>query len=384
MKHDCHLCGAEDCQYIPGFEDIPRVTSDCKPWPSGGRLYLCSRCGTVQKNTDAFWQDEMKRIYEAYTIYHQSEGEEQPVMVEDGQGMVSRSRLLLDHVASVAKLPEQGRLLDVGCGNGGFLRTSSQVLPNWSLAGTEFDGKYKPLVERIPGVEVMHTGTIAGLTGYFHVISMLHVLEHIPWPTALLESLREKLAPGGLLLLNLPDLKLNPFELAVADHCTHFQRQSIACFLQRLGFRVELDTTTWIKKERVVLARVGAVGSCEASIDLVSKVEEALGSVNFLRSMVDAAHALRGKGEFAIFGSSIAATWLAGAINGEFEFFVDGDKTRIGRRHLGKPILGPHEVAPGSRVLIALSREISGLLKANFETLRPDVEWLLETDVLGS
>lgn len=382
MSHPCHLCGSDVLTHVPGFEDVARVTSDCKPWPPGGRLYFCNDCGLVQKNTDPFWQDEMERIYANYTIYHQSEGEEQPVMVDEGGGLLSRSRLLLERLREAVDLPAAGRLLDVGCGNGGFLKTCSRALPSWRLVGTEFDAKYKEMVERIPGVELMHSGQLEDLPGEFEVISMLHVLEHIPWPTQVMTAIRGKLAAGGLLLLNLPDFRLNPFELVVADHCTHFQELSVEGFLERHGFEVLINATDWIRKERVVVARVGPRGTGERPLQAEVEIRHLRASVDFLRSVIAAAARLRRRESLGVFGTSIAGTWLAGAIEGRFDFFVEEDPTRIGRPHMGKPILSPDEVQAGSTVLIALSREISGLLKDRYLEKRPDVDWLVETDPL--
>ena len=35
-----------------------RITSDCRPWPAGGRLCACQGCGSVQKLVDDAWNRE--------------------------------------------------------------------------------------------------------------------------------------------------------------------------------------------------------------------------------------------------------------------------------------------------------------------------------------
>ncbi len=42
----------------------------------------------------------------------------------------------------------------------------------------------------------------------------------------------------------------------------------------------------------------------------------------------------------AIFGSSIASTWMAIEIGDSISFFIDEDINRIGRSHLDLPIIG--------------------------------------------
>ena len=66
----CHVCASPAIDMVPGYELFRRVTSDCKPWPRGGRLCVCRTCGCVQKVMDPAWQSEVETIYEAYSIYH--------------------------------------------------------------------------------------------------------------------------------------------------------------------------------------------------------------------------------------------------------------------------------------------------------------------------
>jgi SAM-dependent methyltransferase len=92
-------------------------------------------------------------------------------------------------------------MLDVGCGNGATLRAFGQMAPGWTKAGTEFDEKYRTEIEAIPNTEPLHVGPVEFVPGAFDVITMVHVLEHIVEPVGVLETLRGKLASGGLFLV---------------------------------------------------------------------------------------------------------------------------------------------------------------------------------------
>jgi hypothetical protein len=63
--------------------------------------------------------------------------------------------------------------------------------------------------------------------------------------------------------------------------------------------------------------------------------------------------------QFGIFGTSISGTWLYGALDGEVSFFVDEDPQRIGRKHMGLPILAPSEVASTAHVFVPLIPEVA-------------------------
>ena len=54
----CHLCGAAGLEEFVAFREFRRITSDCRPWPAGGRLCACQGCGSVQKLVDDAWNRE--------------------------------------------------------------------------------------------------------------------------------------------------------------------------------------------------------------------------------------------------------------------------------------------------------------------------------------
>ena len=250
----CHLCGASGLLEFPAFRDFRRITSDCRPWPTGGRLCGCPNCGTVQKIVDDEWNREVAELYAGYAIYDQAAGAEQAVFDQATGAAASRSSRLLAALRSAVDLPAKGRMLDVGCGNGAMLHAFSQAMPAWSLAGTEIGEKYRRTIESIPAVEELYTCQPWVVPGEFDVITMIHVLEHIPHPEAYLKRLETKLRPGGLLIVELPHHVANPFELLIADHCTHFAAETATALLQRAGFEVIQTAEDWVSKELTLVA----------------------------------------------------------------------------------------------------------------------------------
>jgi tRNA G46 methylase TrmB len=47
--------------------------------------------------------------------------------------------------------PETKTLLDIGCGNGSFLKTFRETYPNWQMIDAEMDVCNRSVVEAIPG-----------------------------------------------------------------------------------------------------------------------------------------------------------------------------------------------------------------------------------------
>lgn len=352
----CHVCGEHALVVDPLFAKFRRVTSDCKQWPAGGQLGTCRLCGTVQASINDEWRQEIAAIYHSYTIYYQAAGAEQNVFEQTSGQLSTRSDRLLDRIKELPGFPSTGRLLDIGCGNGGFLRSFSRSFPGWNLAGSEWDDKYRSEVEGIRGVERLYCGPLQDVPEMFDAISLVHVLEHIEAPRQFLDQVKQKLAPDGFLLIQLPYYVENPFELFVADHATHFDPNTITTLLDSAGFRVELVETQWIPKELSVIARNSAPVAKPPLVPLRSLSA----SLQWLDSVVaDARAVARNSAQFGLFGTSIAGAWAFGELEDWVSFFVDEDSERIGGRYFDRPIHSPSTVPADSDVYVPLAPEIS-------------------------
>lgn len=98
-----------------------------------------------------------------------------------------------------------GRVLDVGCGNGGFLMLAQQA--GWQVEGLDFDAGAVQAA-RSRGLEVHHGGieVLGKYSACFDVITLCHVIEHVHDPVATLRRLHALLKPGGVLWLDTPNL----------------------------------------------------------------------------------------------------------------------------------------------------------------------------------
>lgn len=363
----CHVCGDSHLSLISGWEAFQQVTSDCRPWPREARLAICQACGVVQKVIDETWHTDCAAIYNGYAIYSQSGGSEQPVFDSNSGAPSPRSARLMEALSQNCSLPARGRLLDVGCGNGAFLKIASEYLPDWTLAGTEVSGKYQAMVQAIPGVEALFTCALDLVPGAFDVITLVHVLEHIPSPIVFLTMILGKLHPNGILFVEVPNHLENPFELLIADHASHFSRRSLAEVISRSGFDVTFQSDSWVKKELTVIAMKSPEMKTADSPSPKFDAKNVVGLRNWLAGTVAEARAAAGDRSFGLFGTSIAATWLFHELKSLVDFFVDEDPLRSGMSHLGKRIYRPGEAPAGSHLFIALptplAREIATRLQ---------------------
>ena len=319
-------------------------------------LATCSDCGIVQKPVTENWLCEIQKIYAGYAVYKQGGGVDQASFDQSTGTSLARSRKIVEWLQAGGCLPKTGSLLDIGCGNGAFLRAFYKSNPHWQTCGLELDARNKVVIESIPGVTALHVGSIDSLQVHFDLIVLIHALEHIPDPIGYLQALRSLLKPGGLLLIEVPDLETSPFDILIADHCTHFSANTLRWIVGKAGFEVCRLDTACVAKELTMLLR-SATRPDQTSSFSPDDSATARAHLVWLHKLLEQGNSIAGP--LGIFGTSISATWLAAALGGKVQFFVDEDPNRIGRKHMGCPVFSPHDAPTAPAVLLPLRTDIA-------------------------
>lgn len=286
----------------------------------------------------------------------------------------TRSSRLIAELSKQHRLPTRGSVLDLGCGLGSFLSTFGSHYPEWELNGYEISDKNRATVCRIPGVKNFFSGSLSSVHGTFSIVSLLHVLEHVPGPVEYVKSLHSLLAPEGILLVQVPDVTANYFDLMVADHCNHFSPRTLGQVLEMAGFKIRFASSSVLPKEITLLAASSAehrvhwqeLPDCE-----LDDVMERLQSVKSDMEKINRSKRL------GIFGTSIAATWLAASYPAAVSFFVDEDLQRVGKNHCGLPVYSPDKTPAGSIVYLATPRGIAEKISARLSALNLPLEFVL-------
>jgi SAM-dependent methyltransferase len=359
--HSCELCRQAALVEYLDYRTLPRVTSDSKPFPAGGRITVCTECGTIQKLVEDKWLKEIDKIYSEFTIYHQSGGAEQPIFAKgDGKGQ-PRSVQLVDFLVERLGLAEDGRVLDFGCGNGTALRSFGGRLAKWKLYGSELSELNLPALMTVPGFIELFTVPPEQIQGKFDLVMLFHALEHVIDPVKVLTSFAGLLEPGAHVFVEVPNNAQTPYDLLIADHMTHFTPDSLGYAAALAGYRhvvlsdaVLPKELTWVGSRENVGAAAAARPDPAKGIALVeAHLSTILAQMNQAQSLADAS------ATFGVFGTSISATWLSNVLGERIAFYVDEDPGRIGARHMGRPILAPAEVPQGSDVFVPLIPKIA-------------------------
>lgn len=368
---NCIICHKSASKLARGYADFPRVGSDSRPLPPGGRIGQCLQCGTVQKPVDEGFRAECQAIYDGYVMYAQSEKGSEPT-VFDGVPC-GRSLRMMEAVTRAIGLPNAGSLLDVGCGNGNMLRAFASLRPDWDMKGLELDDRHRDAVEGVCGPGSLCTGELSGVNGSFDVITAMHVMEHLLDPTTFLNQVKERLTAEGVLVIQLPLWRKNPFDLVVADHVVHYDREALLHVLAQAGFESIFVSEEAVPRELTVVARPGTAES--GTISPQGGLGKALRWLQQVRGEATGAMEKVGKARFGIVGTGNAAMWLTEALGG-VGFYVDDDPSRQGVNSMtGCPVYAPEQVPEGATVVICLPPDLSVQVYERVRTL--PANWLV-------
>jgi 2-polyprenyl-3-methyl-5-hydroxy-6-metoxy-1,4-benzoquinol methylase len=217
----CSLCGAEGNRlYVELFDWLYGV-------PGRWGMRSCRACGLAWLDPQPAAED-IPKLYSRYHTHHPFPATRldrlrratlQCVLAKMGY-TVDRPKAilprLLAHVRSVAQasaldvmdLPPSkvGALLDVGCGNGEFIARMRSL--GWSVSGVDPDPAAVTR-GRDQGLQIFG-GTIADVpeSARYDVITLNHVIEHVPDPVVLLRECRRRLRSlTGTVVITTPNIK---------------------------------------------------------------------------------------------------------------------------------------------------------------------------------
>ncbi|MDX1753448.1 MAG: class I SAM-dependent methyltransferase [Salinimicrobium sediminis] len=136
--------------------------------------------------------------------------------------------------------PKKGKILDIGAGTGDFLVAAKNA--GWDTFGVEPNFRARKLAAK-KGVDLLED--ISSFPdSYFDVITMWHVLEHVPDLDSHLNELDRILKPDGLLVIAVPNFKSFDAQkykehwaaYDVPRHLYHFSPEAMRKIFQEKGF----------------------------------------------------------------------------------------------------------------------------------------------------
>lgn len=240
---NCCVCGHDEAEKIGAGEDFEYHTSD-----DIFSAVKCNSCGLVYLNPRPDIS-EFATIYPSN--YHAFD------FSEEDFGIVYkiRSRLEAKRLLSWCNnLPDDARILDVGCGDGFHLNLLEKYgEKSWQLEGVDIDKRAARMAKK-RGLNVHH-GNIDEIDlppDYFDLAFTVQTIEHTENPHRFLTAIKKVLKKGGKLVIVTDNTDSFDFKIFKNSHWGgyHFPRHwnlfnkhNLAKLGEKSGFRVEKITT---------------------------------------------------------------------------------------------------------------------------------------------
>jgi 2-polyprenyl-3-methyl-5-hydroxy-6-metoxy-1,4-benzoquinol methylase len=139
--------------------------------------------------------------------------------------------------------PNKGRILDIGAGTGDFLSVAKN--DGWMTTGVEPSDRAKAIAINKGVSFVEQTSELENHS--FDLISMWHVLEHVPDLDKQIKELKRLLKPSGTLIIAVPNFKSFDAEhygkfwaaFDVPIHFWHFSKTAIKILFEKEEMKLE-------------------------------------------------------------------------------------------------------------------------------------------------
>jgi 2-polyprenyl-3-methyl-5-hydroxy-6-metoxy-1,4-benzoquinol methylase len=230
----CNLCKSEKGRVLYKFSDYPDVR--------GGAVIRCRNCGLVYR----YWPNE--KGSEKW-----EQGPLNPMADYPSKFDEKRRKIFSRIIDEIESFRETNRILDVGSGEGHFLKLCFEK--KWRAYGVEVKSDLLEGCKKVDGINVSR-GSFEELNfqeNFFDVVTFINVLEHMEDPWGALKKAHQIIRPGGGILIRSPNgaLHVRGRQIVrkvyrIAKSAKHFDtftisryafdRNSILSYLRRSGF----------------------------------------------------------------------------------------------------------------------------------------------------
>jgi 2-polyprenyl-3-methyl-5-hydroxy-6-metoxy-1,4-benzoquinol methylase len=246
-EHVCPLCGASANFFASTTDRLLRTTS------KRFSLYRCNPC-EILFISPLPTPEELATYYP--TGYWWSEPQvpqERITFLRKRLESIYRRQVLRDHVHFVMRTLRSLKLgerpiwvLDIGCSGGTFLHELSRR--GVAVKGLDFSEEAVRHAREVYGLDcaVGEVEQSPWPDQTFSVVTCFHVLEHLRHPRAFLRSVHRALAPGGRLVLQVPNIRSLQFRIFGARwyaldpprHLLNFSDRAVIRTLEESGFEI--------------------------------------------------------------------------------------------------------------------------------------------------
>ena len=232
----CNLCEADNMKLL--------FVAKERDWGTGEifNIVRCNQCGLVYINPRP-GKNEVKKYYPPETWPRAKENIDFETATINNQHWRKVMKLRTAHLS---KYIENGRILDIGCGDGFFLKYLKER--GWKAYGVEPGEVGSRYARDVLGIEVF-TGNLEDANfpdSWVDAASLYAVFEHLPDPIKTLKEIKRILKPSGILFISVPNfggLESRIFRgrwlgIKAPTHLYHFTPITLSQIIKKTGFQL--------------------------------------------------------------------------------------------------------------------------------------------------
>jgi 2-polyprenyl-3-methyl-5-hydroxy-6-metoxy-1,4-benzoquinol methylase len=205
-------------------------------------IALCETCGLVQQTPMPTATELLAYYSHHYRVDYMAAYQPKPKHIyRAGSAALTRLQFLQKNA-----IPNTGRLMDIGAGGGEFVYMASKM--GWDAHGIEPNIGYAEYAANTYGTHQrcqIQTAQIADLEGRYHLMTIFHVLEHLPNPRQAIAQMAQHIEDNGHLFIEVPWIEAqdaSPHNIFFKAHLTYFSADTLRACVEPWFEIVAVDT----------------------------------------------------------------------------------------------------------------------------------------------
>lgn len=327
-------------------------------------LSQCVRCFHIQKSP---LPEVLDSIYVNYQSDHILPHMEQVKFAQGGSK--SCSQVVLENVKAFLPNSHYLHMLDYGAGGGGMLKSFLERYPHSHVFAYDVSTHNREIFEQMQGFAGFYEN-LEEMTREFECITLIHTLEHIADLDSVLSRLYGLLSEDGALVIQVPNVAQNLWDVFVYDHIHHFTPESLRAVCEKNGFKVFIPQKqiprqiTFVLKKPACADQEGQSGVDSETTAFNGTQDRAHFDLqrfkNILRQVENYSAQRMGKNrenparsdQIYVFGTTPPSSFVARLLGENLKGFIDEDMRKVEKMHLGRMIYEPTHLQDSESVVL--------------------------------